>query len=226
LRRSARSTRFGTLPDTGLHLSPRQRAAVLVAGTLLVLQVAGIFAQLVVLSDSNDRIHAQDAKIGELRSDVGPVLDLARPLAEEARPLVRSARGLTGPLARTADDLSLAADEVPPLARGGRRLVGEALPLVAAAREALPELTALMSELRALVPGATRFLHEAERRALLARADAAISATLRLESLQTRQLSTARTQLRIQQRTLAIQREALTHIRNIDRRTGGDLPAG
>jgi ABC-type transporter Mla subunit MlaD len=183
---------------------------------VLLVMAGGIFALLVVLQDANDRIHAQDAKIGDLQREIEPVLDVARPLAREARPLVRSARGLVRPVARTAEDLSAAAEEAPQVARAVRTGIARALPLIDALQRAVPEL-------RAVLPRAARFLDEAERRSLISRADAAVAATLHLESLQIRQLRTARQQLAIQNETLAIQKKALVHIESIDRRTGGAL---
>jgi hypothetical protein len=218
-RRSARSKDSRTLPDGQLRLSPRQRLAVSIAGLLLVLQAGGIFAQLVVLSDSNDRIHAQDAKIGDLRRDAEPLLAALRPLVRETRPLVREARAVGDPLRRSLDDVSAAAEAAPPALRAARVLVGRSLPLVESLQLALPEL-------RALLPRAAAFLDEAARRALLRRADEAVSAALHLESLQSTALRLQRRQFAVQRETLAIQREALGHIRSLDRKTGGQLPAG
>jgi ABC-type transporter Mla subunit MlaD len=199
---------------------------------VLVLQAGGIFAQLVVLSDSNDRIHAQDAKIADLRRDAAPVLDAVRPLAEELRPLVREARALRRPATRTLEDLAAAAEAAPPALRAARVLVGRSLPVVDALRHFLPgasalvpELRALLPELRALLPRAARFLGETERRALLRRAGQAITATLDLEALQRRSLRLQERQLGVLGETLTIQREALVHIRSLDRKTGGQLPA-
>ena len=198
-----------------------------------MLQAVGIFALLAVLSDANDRIHAQDAKIGDLRRDAEPLLEAVRPLAEELRPLVREARALRRPLGRTLEDVAAAAEAAPPALRAARVLVGRSLPVVDALRHFLPgasalvpELRALLPELRAVLPRASRFLDETERRALLRRADQAISATLRLESLQSRALRLQVRQFGVLEETLAIQREALVHIRSLDRKTGGQLPTG
>jgi hypothetical protein len=112
-----------------------------------------------------------------------------------------------------------------------RTLVGDSLPVVETLRLTLPEvrgvipaLSALLPELRALLPDAAAFLDEAERRALLRRTDSAVSATLHLESLQSRSLRLQKRQLAIQSETLAIQREALDHIESLDRKTGGEFP--
>jgi ABC-type transporter Mla subunit MlaD len=198
-----------------------------------VLQAGGIYAQLAVLADSNDRIHAQDAKIADLRRDAEPVLEALRPLLAETRPLVREARGLRRPLGRTLEDVAAAAEAAPPALRAARVLVGRSLPVVDAlwrllpgAGALVPELRALLPELRAVLPRAARFLDETERRALLRRADEAISATLRLESLQSRALQLQARQFGVLEETLAIQREALVHIRSLDRKTGGQLPTG
>jgi hypothetical protein len=131
------------------------------------------------------------------------------------------------------EDLAAAAEAAPPALRAARVLVGRSLPVVDALRHLLPgasalvpELRALLPELRAVLPRATRFLAETERRGLLRRADEAISATLHLESLQSRALRLQVRQVGVQEETLAIQREALVHIRSLDRKTGGQLPAG
>jgi ABC-type transporter Mla subunit MlaD len=170
-----------------------------------------------VLSDANDRIHAQDAKIADLRADAEPVLRAVRPLVRETRPLVRDARALRRPLTRTLEDLAAAAQEAPPALRAARVLVGRSLPVIESLQAVLPEL-------RAVLPRAARFLDETERRALLRRADEAVSATLHLESLQIRALRLQERQFDVQDETLAIQRRALRHIRSIDRRTGGGAP--
>jgi ABC-type transporter Mla subunit MlaD len=218
---------------TEIRLSAAMRAGVLIAGAVLLLMAGGIFAQLLVLQDSNDRIHAQDAKIGELRSDVEPILDTLRPLLADTRPVLREARQLAGPLSETADDVSAALEPAPRLIRGVLALVGRSLPVVDSlqatlpeVRGVLPELATLLPELRSLLPQATEFLGEAERRRLLRRADAAISATLHLESLQSRSLRVVRRQLAIQEETLAVQLKALEHVESLDRKTGGEFPPG
>jgi hypothetical protein len=211
---------------TEIKLSPAMRVGVLVAGAVLLLMAGGIFAQLLVLQDSNDRIHAQDEKIGELKSDVDPILDLVGPLVRETRPTLREARQLAGPLGETADDVSAALEPAPQLVRGVLALVGRSLPMVDTLQAALPEAQLLISELRAVVPAAARFLDETERRALLARADAAVSAALHIESIQVQSLRAIRRQLAIQKETLAVQLEALEHIESLDAKTGGEFPPG
>ena len=226
------------LTETEIRLSPAMKVGALVAGALLVLMAGGIFAQLLVLQDSNDRIHAQDDKIGDLRSEVDPILDTLQPLLGDTRPLVREARALTEPFNRTAGDLSAAAETAPQVAAAVRTLVGESLPVVETLRLAvpeirgvlpelealLPELRAVLPQLRTLLPQASQFLDEAERRAFLRRADAAVSAALELESLQSRSLKLQTQQIGILRETLGIQREALEHIESIDRKTGGQFP--
>jgi ABC-type transporter Mla subunit MlaD len=209
------------------------RLGAIFAGAVLVLMAGGIFAQLLVLQDSNDRIHAQDEKIGDLRADAEPILDTLRPLLDETGPVLREAgpalqeaRRLAGPLGETADDVSAALEPAPQLVRGVLALVGRTLPVVDMLQATMPEVRTLMSELRAVLPAASEFLDEAARRELLRRADAAVSATLHIESIQVRSLRTIRRQLAIQEETLAIQKQALEHIESLDRKTGGEFPPG
>ena len=204
---------------TEIRLSPAMRLGVIVAGLAMLLMVSGIFAQLIVLQDTNDRIHATDGKISDLKGEVDPILDAVRPLIGDARPALRNARALANPLSATLDDVSAAAEEAPPLARAARTLIGESLPMVEALKAALPEV-------RALLPAVSGFLGEAKQRALLQRADAAISAALHIESIQTRSVRLIRRQLAIQKQTLAVQLEALGHIESLDRKTGGQFPPG
>src|SRR5688500_702992 len=196
---------------TEIKLSPAMRVGVLVAGAVLLLMAGGIFAQLLVLQDSNDRIHAQDEKIGELRADAEPILETLRPLLGETRPVLRDARQLAGPLGETAADVSAALEPAPQLVRAVLALVGQALPAVETLQATLPDARLLISELRAVIPAAASFLDETARRELLRRADAAISAALHLEPLQVRSLRAIRRQLAIQKQTLAVQVEALDH---------------
>ncbi len=211
---------------TEVRLSPATRVGALIAGALLLLIAGGIFAQLLVLQDSNDRIHAQDEKIGDLRADAEPILDTLRPLLDETRPVLREARQLAGPLGDTADDVSAALEPAPRLVRGVLALVGRTLPVVDSLSATLPEVRTFISELRAVLPEASGFLDEAARRELLRRADAAIAATLHLETLQSRSLRTIRRQLAIQEEKLAKQKQALEHIESLDRKTGGGFPPG
>ena len=208
---------------TEIRLSPAMRAGVLIAGVVLLLMAGGIFAQLIVLQDSNDRIHAQDAKIGDLKSEVDPMLNAVRPLIAKSRPVLRKASRLADPLTATLDDVSAAAEEAPQLARAVRTLIGASLPVVDALRITLSEANPLLPEVRALVPELRGLLPEL--RGLLPRADDAISATLHVESIQTRSIRMIRRQLQIQKRTLAVQLEALGHIESLDTKTGGQFPA-
>ena len=213
---------------TEIRLSPAMRLGVIVAGVAMLLMVGGIFAQLLVLQDTNDRIHATDGKISDLKGEVDPILDVVRPLIGDARPAVREARALADPLSATLDDVSTAAEEAPPLARAVRTVIGRSIPLIDTLRaESLPLLDTVrlsLTELRDLMPKAVGFLDEAKRRALLARADAAIAAALHIESIQERSLRAIRKQLAIQKQTLAVQLEALDHIESLDAKTGGEFP--
>jgi hypothetical protein len=200
------------------------RLGAILAGAVLVLMAGGIFAQLLVLQDSNDRIHAQDEKIGDLKSEVDPLLDLVGPFVGDARPALREARQLAGPLGETADEVSAALEPAPRLVRGVIALVGRSLPVVDTLHATLPEVRTLMSELRTVLPAAASFLDEAARRELLRRADSAISAALHIESIQVRSLRLIRQQLAIQRETLGVQREALGHIESLDAKTGGEFP--
>jgi len=145
-RRSARSRASETLPDGAFRLNPRQRAAVIFAGALLLLQAGGIFAQLVVLTDSNDRIHAQDAKIGDLLPGDRPGPDeeveigfreeilhrALEKLPEQERKVVKLRYGINGdnptPLREAGQMLGMSAE-------GVRKLEKRALERLAQERE-------------------------------------------------------------------------------------------
>lgn len=204
---------------TELRLSPAARAG----AVLFALVTLGVLAaQLMVLRDSNDRIHAQDRKIADLRHETEPLFDALRPLVADTAPLVREATELVQPLARSADDVSRAAEQAPPLVNAVRALAGESVPLV-------QDLRPLIAQLRPLLALSASLLDETRRRELLRRADAAIDAVLHVEQLQTATLAAQRRSLRIQLDALRVQRQSLRHVRSVDRKTGGGTlvpPAG
>jgi hypothetical protein len=188
----------------------------IVGGLLLVLLVVGIGILIVILQDSREHIRAQDAKTAILLDKVRGAEPATREAADQALPLLRQA----GPILRQAAPvLGLALPalrEARPVLAGVGRAVG---PLtrngnaLAAATRDLPSLVRTGHVLAAVALPALEELRDTPR---LMR---------RLLRIQLATLASQRESLRTQLETLAIQRETLTHIRSIDRKTGGTVPA-
>jgi hypothetical protein len=143
------------------------------------------------------------------------------PLLRAARPLAGKVSRAIGPLTRSGGSVALAVRQLPTLTRTVGVLTAVALPLFADVRRAdlaraIDDTEALIAQVRAddLVALAARAGREAPP--LLRR-------VLRVQ-LET--LAVQRESLRAQLASLDVQRESLTHIRSIDRKTGGTLPAG
>jgi hypothetical protein len=212
-----------------ISLPPSGRLAVLGAGVLMVAMVMLLVAQLSILADSREHIVAQDRKINRLLKGTGPVLDEAEPLAADARrlvrradPVLRDARPVlraTAPLVR-----DLRAEMVPLLRslrgvdlRPAARLVDQGNELIDALRasEAIPR-TLRAADLVPEITGLLRGTFAVQRDTLRVQ-----RRTFRVNR-QSRDLQ--RQALLVLQRSLAVQEEALVHVRSIDRKTGGTAP--
>jgi hypothetical protein len=174
----------------------------IVGGLLLVLLVVGIGVQIAILQDSRDHIRAQDAKTAILLEKVRGAEPATRDAANHALPLLRQARPVVAkvgsaiaPLTRNGKALAVATRDLPSLVRAGHALAAVALPALAELRDT-PRLTRRLLRIQLATLASQR------------------------ESLRT-QLET----LAMQREALAILRETLTHIRSIDRKTGGTVPA-
>jgi hypothetical protein len=194
----------------------------IVAGVLLVLLVAGIAVQIAILQDSRDHIQAQDAKATLLlrrAEQAAPATKDAVPLIRDARPLVRKLGRAIGPLLGSGSSLAAATEDVPTLVRTVQVLAAAALPVFADRDRLARTLDAtndLLAEVRAenLVEVSARAGRSTPR---LMR---------RLLRIQLATLETQKRSLETQLKTLGIQRQALTHIESIDRKTGGTVPPG
>jgi hypothetical protein len=202
-----------------VSLSPAARLVAAGAGLLLVAMVALLIAQLAILSDSREHIVAQDRKINRIVKGTQPVLGELQPVAEEARgalrqaePFVRELRTEMIPLLRDLRGSQLTA-AIDVTARPATSLdhEGRLVRLVDQGNE-------LIDALRA-----SEFIPRTLRAADLAPEAFRIAADV-LE-VQRRTLKVQVQTKAIQVRLLAIQEEALTHIRSIDRKTGGPAPA-
>ena len=149
--------------------------------------------------------------------------DATKPAVQDARRLLDGAR----------DDLPVTKRR----ARDAARLVDRTEPLVsrlsasdiAGALEATGDLATRLSEndrLVLLVERSERLLAEFDRAGTIDAVRDMRGVLHQVLSIQRRTLSAQLQALDVQRRTLAIQEEALTHIRSLDRKTGGTVPAG
>jgi hypothetical protein len=212
-------------------LPPLAWALMLGAGLLLLLMVVGIAVQIAILQQSRDHIRAQDKKSALLlrRAEAAaPAAQQAVPLIRDARPLVRKLRRAIAGLSGAGTSIEGATARLPAIARAVQALAQFALPALDAATtvagqvlhrdrlaRALDATNELLAEVRStnLVDISARAGREAPR--LMRRLIKVQLATLRVQ----------KRSLGAQLTTLDVQREALVHIRSIDRKTGGPAPA-
>jgi hypothetical protein len=179
--------------------------------------------QLAVLKDSREHIRSQDAKVTALYNGARGALDDARPVADQAAPLARQARRTLNAVSASRADIVDAAVAIPPLLRVADALASNALPLVRGLSDVrTPQVVATVEALMTQV-GDTDLVRKAAAAADLAPDVLAIQQ--RLLRVQLTTLRTQRASLRTQLATLEIQKQALTHIESIDRKTGGQVPA-
>jgi hypothetical protein len=229
-----------------LRLSPLGYLAVIAAGFLLVALVGLLIAQLAILGDSREHIQAQDHKIATMQGEGEKALRDARPTISQVDPLLRRARRLLTPAGASLESLTAATDQVPRLVVGIDLVLDEAIPLLQALNAAdapgaiasVGRLTDALAEGERLVrtvDETNQMLAELDRTQLIPRTSEAIprfeDLLRRLTRIQKRTLRvqirsfyTQNRQLRVQFQTLGVQREALEHIRSIDRKTGPAPP--
>ncbi|HEX8074750.1 MAG TPA: hypothetical protein VF545_07190 [Thermoleophilaceae bacterium] len=182
--------------QTSPRVHPLALVAGVVGGVLLVLMVIGIGVLIVILKGSRDHIRAQDAKTAVLLEKVRA----ATPEARELPPLL---------------------DDVRPLVRSLGAAIGpiaESAQAIAAATPGIPRLVdaaQVLDQVRA---------YDLVRISAQAGRDTP-PLIRRLLRVQLATLTAQRIAVRTQLQTLAVQREALTHIKSIDRKTGGTVPA-
>jgi hypothetical protein len=185
------------------QLHPLAWAGIIGAILFALTMVTLLAIQLAVLKDSREHIRSQDAKVTALYNGARDALDDAQPVANQAAPLARQARRTLSAVNASRGPIVDAAIAIPPLLRATGALTDNALPLLALLRD-------------------TDLVRKAAAAADLAPSVLAIQQ--RLLRVQLRTLKTQRASLRTQLATLEIQRQALTHIENIDRKTGGQVP--
>jgi len=230
-----------------LRVAPLAYLAGIFAAVLLTTMVGLLIAQLLILKDSREHIQAQDHKIATLQGQAQGALKDAQPAIDEAQPVLRRARRLLTAAGQSFESLTSAADTIPRLALGARLFLTESIPLVQAlnasdapgAISAAGRLADALSEgdrLVRTVDATERMLTELDRTQLIPRSSEAIprfegllvdllQVQRRTLRVQIRSFYTQRRQLRVQFQTLGVQREALEHIRSIDRKTGPAPPA-
>jgi hypothetical protein len=199
-------------PSRYRSLHPLAWAGIIGGGLIGITLVVLLAALLAVLSDSRAHIRSQDAKITALYGSAEDAAGQAEPLLHEAAPVARQARRALGTV-----------NSLPPLLRAGQVLAETSLPLVRALEAVgTPDVVA----------GASDLLSRAADSDLVAKAARAadliptvVSLQQRLLRVQLATLRSQRTSLRTQLESLGIQRETLTHTENIDRKTGGQVPA-
>lgn len=221
-----------------LSLPPLAWAVLFGAGLMLVLLVAGIAAQLVILKDSRDHIRAQDAKLALALSSAREIAPEARRAAKQVQPVTRA----IGPLGRKSSELATATEGLPRLVRTSQAVAAAALPVLADVGRV--DVAHVLSTLHDLAGSAlyrarlaraldttSEILDQVRREDLIRlsartarNAPRLMRLTRRLMRVQIESLKTQRLQLQTQIVTLDVQREALVHIRSIDRKTGGTAP--
>jgi hypothetical protein len=228
---------------TETTLPPLAWAGLIGAGLMLLLLVIGIATLIVILKDSRDHIRAQDAKTAVLVQKVRaaqPTAEQVAPLIGEARPVVRKIGKAVGPLSRSGAAIAAAVERLPRVARAVQAIASVVVPVladvgrvnVARVLNASSTVAAALLERDRLVralDSTNELLAQVRAHDLVSvSADAARQTPSLLRELLRVQRLTLETQkgtLETQLATLDIQRQALTHIESIDRKTGGTVPA-
>jgi hypothetical protein len=174
--------------------------------------------------------------------EAAPLLRAARPLVRAGEPLVVEARAALRSFGVTGTELSSAARTLPPLLGTAEALASAAIPLVrqldaAALPRVLVGADVLIGSLLhrgrlvRVLDATDATLAEVRSENLIAYAargarlaPTGIYLLRRLLRVQKATLRTQRRSLSVQATTLDVQREALVHIRSIDRKTGGTVP--
>jgi hypothetical protein len=218
---------------------PRWAAPAAVVGGLMLFAILAVLTlTLLQLHDSGGHIESQDKKVGALFRAGRPLAARADHFAAGIRPALRDARGLIQPLVRSGSgtDLAVALDRFPLLDSSLRRLAGEAVPLIDQLDPALLQTTlTAVDDLAAglqqddrllrLVDAASATLAQVADTDLVRRAARSTTRLRKLLEVQRQTRALQRRALGVQRSSLDVQRRSLKHLRKIDRRTGGELPA-
>jgi hypothetical protein len=175
----------------------------------MIAVVALLVAQLAILGDSRDHIVAQDRKVNRILKESGPVLGELEPVLRDLPATARDVRGAVR-LLRSGQLVDLV-DLSTQLVRGLRD--SEFIPRTLRAADVVPGMAAILRETLEV------------QRAVLAIQRDTLSTQLRSYRINRKNRRTQKRSLAILERSLAIQEESLTHIRSIDRKTGGPAPA-
>jgi hypothetical protein len=212
------------------------------AGLMLVLLVVGIAMLVAILKDSRDHIRAQDAKTAVLLSKLAEATPTARqvpPLISEARPAVRRLGRSIEPVTRAVTATAEATDQLPGLVRDTRTLAALAIPVldelgrvdvahVLTAGGSAADAVLYRDRLVRALDSTNRLLTEVRAEDLIPASAKAARETPRLirhlVRLQTTTLRTQRATLQTLLASLDIQRQTLTSVKSIDRKTGGTVP--
>lgn len=212
--------------------------AAIAAGVLLVALVIGVWVMIGLLKDSRDHIRAQDTKTAVLLEKLRAAAPTTRQLIGETRPVIRTLHGVLGPLSRSTGAVAAATEQLPNTLNAADALTANALPLLD--KLAPVDLTHLLDSTGSLVDATlyrgrlTNALDAAnglladirEQHLVAVSANAARTTPTLMRALLRVQLRTLQVQQRsldAQLTTLAVQRQALTHIESIDRKTGGPV---
>jgi hypothetical protein len=231
------------------------RAWTLVLGGFVVI-VALLGTMIVLLVSQREHVDSQDTKITALYEAAAPLLRETRPAVADARrlgPQVRSTgRDLVAlvraatPVIEAVDaaDVTVLLTSLGSAARAGTDVLGRlaGVDLAAAVRSGatLADVALHRGRLAALLDESTALLRELDRLALPRVAQRSLTLVPAILRIQHRLLAVQRRTLAIQRRTVAIQasqhelqrvtlevqREALVHVRSLDRKTGGPIAGG
>jgi hypothetical protein len=210
-----------------------------VGGGVLLFAILVVLAlTLAQLRDSGGHIEAQDKKVAALFEAARPLAVEASDAAGQLRPAIDDARSLVAPLLRSRSGADLAGllERFPLLDSSLRRLVAEAVPvldrtdpaLLAGTVSAVGSLTASLQtgdRLVRLIDGGSAVIADLGDRNLLARAERSAARLRKVLAVQRRTRSLQLKSLRVQRRSLEVQLRSLKHVRSLDRKTGGELPA-
>jgi hypothetical protein len=220
---------------------------------LLLAAVVLLALTLSELKTSREHIESQDAKAGALLRTTRPALTDVPQLAEDAKPVLRRAAPLLGSLLAARPGIAAIGARLPLFFSGVQGLVNEGVPLAHDLRASdlpglvtdlrdsnlpglaatlqssdLPSvLTSLQGLITTLESGdrlataldtSTSVLADVQARDLPQRAEASSRRLRKLLGVQLQAYSTLRN-------SLHVQRETLAHVRSIDERLGGTLPA-
>jgi hypothetical protein len=208
-----------------------------VLGLMLFAMIVLLSLTLAQLRDSGGHIEAQDKKVAALFEAGRPLAARADEFAGDVGPALEDARRLVDPLidSDTGDDLAGVLDRFPALDSSLRRLTAEAVPVLAQTDPAtvlsilasVGELAGALNQddrLVRLVDGASAALADIGDRDLVGRLVKTATRLRRVLEVQRGTRSLQEQALRVQTKSLDIQRRTLDHVRSLDQKTLGESP--